>query len=230
VARTLAEEGAPEGTLVIADEQTAGRGRLERRWLAPPGTSLLFSLLLRPSLPVNRAQALTMVTGLALQAAVLELTGLPARLKWPNDIVVRGLKVGGILTEASSTGAHLEHAVVGIGLNVNLDAESFASSFRATSLSDELGHPIPRVPLLQAALWHIERRYVSMSEGAWPAADWAASLETIGQWIEVRTSQGQWRGRATGVDDDGALLLRTSDGQLKRVTVGDVVSRCEHDL
>ena len=121
VLKELAVQGAPEGTLVIADEQTAGKGRLGRKWLAPPGTSLLLSLLFRPDLAPNQAQRVTMICSLPIADALQGLTGLPMGLNWPNDIFVRGRKSGGILTESGTTGGRLDYVVVGMGLNVNLD-------------------------------------------------------------------------------------------------------------
>jgi BirA family biotin operon repressor/biotin-[acetyl-CoA-carboxylase] ligase len=227
VAKTLARQGAVEGTLVIADEQTAGRGRLGRRWLAPRGTCLLFSLIFCPDWEVRRAQELTMICGLGLREAIRELTGLPAQLKWPNDIMLRGRKAGGILTEASSSGGHLDYAVVGIGLNVNLQVTALPAEFNATSVQLELGRTVSRVSLLQEALLHIEERYCALQAGESPVKDWAAALETLGRRVQVRTAQGTWQGLAEAVDDEGALLLRLDDGQVKRVLVGDVVPQRE---
>ncbi|MGC8787601.1 MAG: biotin--[acetyl-CoA-carboxylase] ligase [Anaerolineae bacterium] len=222
VAKALASEGAAEGTMVIADQQTMGRGRLGRQWLAPKGTSLLFSLIFRPNFAVARIQGLTMVCGLGVRQAIRELTGLPAQLKWPNDILLHGRKAGGILTEIGSSGQHLDYAVVGIGLNVNLDAGLLPAEFNATSISQELEQPVPRARLLQQILLRIEERYLALCAGAWPATEWASALETLGQWVELHTDQGKWRGIAEAVDDEGALLLRLKNGQIKRVLEGDI--------
>lgn len=222
VAKALARAGAAEGTMVIADEQTMGRGRLGRQWLAPAGTSLLFSLIFRPDLEAARVQGLTMVCGLGIRQAIRELTSLPAQLKWPNDILVHGRKAGGILTEIGSTGQHLDYVVVGIGLNVNLDASLLPVEFHATSISQELGQPVSRVQLLQQILWRIEERYVALCTGKWPLTEWANALETLGKWVEVHTIQGTWRGIAEAVDDEGALLLRLENGHVKRVLEGDI--------
>ncbi len=227
VAKTLAQQGAAEGTMVIAEGQTAGRGRLGRSWLAPRGTSLLFSLIFRPDLPIRRAQGLTMICGLAIREAIREVTGLPAQLKWPNDVMLRGRKAGGILTEVSSHGEDLDYAVVGIGLNVNLPVNALPAEFRATSISHELGHAVSRVGLLQVALRHVEQRYSALQDGKWPVKDWAAALQTLGQRVELHTEQGIWQGLATAVDAEGALLLRLDSGQLKRVLVGDIVPQGE---
>jgi len=224
VAKTAASQGVAEGTLVIADEQTAGRGRLERRWLAPPGTSLLFSLIFRPRLEPRRTHGLTMICGLGVRAAIRELTALPAQLKWPNDIMLGGRKTGGILTEVSVTGEHVDWVVVGIGLNVNLPVTALPADFRATSIQHELGQSVSRVRLLQRTLVHIEERYGRLQAGQWPRDEWAAALETLGQRVRLRTAEGLVEGIAQTVEDDGALWLRLDDGRLRQVWVGDVVS------
>ncbi len=224
LAKALAQRGAEEGTLVIAEEQTAGRGRLGRRWLAPRGSSLLFSLIFRPDLPAERAQGLTMVCGLGTCQAISALSGLPAKLKWPNDVVLHGRKVGGILTEASTTGMRVDYVVVGIGLNVNLDVATLPADFNATSISNELGRALSRSSLLQTILGQIERRYLMLRAGEWPAKDWAATLETVGQRVKLCATQGILEGIATAVDEEGALVLRLDNGQLRKVHVGDIVS------
>lgn len=222
VASRLAQQGAPEGTLVIADEQTAGRGRLGRPWVAPHGTCLLFSLLFRPSLEARRAQGLTMVCGLGLRQAVRGVTGLPAQLKWPNDLLLHGRKAGGMLTELSAQAGHLDYVVAGIGLNVNVDAAQLPPEFHATSLLTELGHSVSRVALLQRALEEIEARYHELQAGVWPLQEWAAALDTLGQRVRLNTTQGALDGRAESVDEEGALLVRQDDGSVRRVLVGDI--------
>lgn len=222
VAKSLANKGAVEGTMVIAEEQTMGRGRLGRQWLAPGGTSLLFSLIFRPNLEPARVQGLTMICALGIRQAIRELTCLPAQLKWPNDIMLHGRKVGGILTEMSSTGQHLDYVIVGIGLNVNLQADLLPAGFNATSISQELGQFVSRVKLLQQALLCIEKRYLALRAGCWPLAEWAGALDTLGQRVTLHTAHGTWQGVAEKVDDEGALLVRLDNGRIKRVTEGDI--------
>jgi BirA family biotin operon repressor/biotin-[acetyl-CoA-carboxylase] ligase len=229
VARELAAQGAPEGTLVIADEQTAGKGRLGRRWLAPPGTSLLISLLFRPDLAVHQAQRLTMIFSLAVVEAVEVVTGLPAAIKWPNDIVVQGKKAGGILTELGATGEGLDYAVVGLGLNVNLDFGAVEAmgelAATATSLSQELGREVSRLALLWRILENVEGRYQRLQVGELPHDEWASRLITLHNYITVNTPQGVVEGWAEGVDADGALILRTNRDERQRVLAGDVTLR-----
>lgn len=223
VAVSLAQQGAPEGTLVIADEQTAGRGRLGRPWVAPHGTCLLFSLLFRPSLEARRAQGLTMVCGLGLRQAVRDVTGLPAQLKWPNDLLLHDRKAGGMLTELSAQVGRLDYVVVGIGLNVNVDAAQLPPQFHAASLLTELGRSVSRVQLLQRALEDIEARYHTLQAGLWPLQEWSAALDTLGKQVQLNTAEGVLDGQVEGVDEQGALLVRQDDGRVQRVLEGDIV-------
>ncbi|MFQ6058412.1 MAG: biotin--[acetyl-CoA-carboxylase] ligase [Anaerolineae bacterium] len=225
-AKELATRKAPEGTLVIADVQTAGKGRLGRRWLAPAGTSLLLSLLFYPDLAPHQAPRLTMLCALATVGGIQALTGLSPRLKWPNDILIRDKKVGGILTEAGVTGGRLDYAVVGLGLNVNFaPAQIPELAATATSLSQALDREVPRVPLLQTILEGIEERYRRLRAGWSPHEEWAAHLVTLGQEVRVVTPWGVKEGLAEAVDEDGALLLRRDDGSLARIATGDVTLR-----
>jgi BirA family biotin operon repressor/biotin-[acetyl-CoA-carboxylase] ligase len=226
VLKELAAQGAPEGTLVIADEQTAGKGRLDRKWLAPPGTSLLLSILFRPDLAPNQAPRLTMTCSLAIAEAIEGLTGLSVGLKWPNDIFIHGKKAGGILTESGTTGGRLDYVVVGMGLNVNL-AVSTLPELRgvATSLSQELGREVSRLELLWRILEGIETRYNSLRRGESPHEEWMARLISLGRQVRVTTPDVVLAGWAEGVDADGALILRTPDGQRQRVLAGDVILR-----
>ncbi|MFB0534513.1 MAG: biotin--[acetyl-CoA-carboxylase] ligase [Anaerolineae bacterium] len=229
VAKELAVQGAPEGTLVITDEQTAGKGRLGRRWLAPPHTSLLISLLFRPDLAVHQAQRLTMICSLAVVEAIESVTGLTAAIKWPNDIVVEGKKAGGILTELGATGERLGYAVVGLGLNVNLDFGAVEAmgglAATATSLSRELGREVSRLTLLWRILENVESRYRHLQAGKLPHDEWASRLVTLHNDLVIDTPQGVVEGWAEGVDADGALILRTNCGERQRVLAGDVTLR-----
>ncbi|MEA3338841.1 MAG: biotin--[acetyl-CoA-carboxylase] ligase [Chloroflexota bacterium] len=238
VAKELAAQGAPEGTVVVADEQTAGRGRMGRRWLAPPGTCLLCSLLFRPQLPPARANQLTMLCSLAAADAVEQITGLPPALKWPNDLITKSpipnpqspipqpptwKKLAGILTETGVTGKRLEFAIVGIGINANVPPDALPTlAPDATSILAETGREVDRVALLAALLAGVEARRERLRVGESPRAEWAARLTTLGQRVDVTTSAGTLTGVAESVDEDGALLLRASDGALHRLLAGDV--------
>ena len=224
---TLALEGAPEGTLVLAEHQTRGKGRQGRRWLAPPGSSLLMSLILRPSIEPRQAQWATMVCSLAAVEAIAQVCGLTVGVKWPNDLVVSGKKLGGVLTELGLRGERLDYVAVGLGLNVNLDLSTLPEVMSPpTSLLSELGHPVSRLELLVALLERIETRYQAMSAGWSPLSDWCEHLATLGQRVRVSSStEPVIEGVAEGVDEDGALLVRSPEGCLHIVHAGDVTLR-----
>jgi len=252
LARELARGGAAEGTLVIAEEQTAGKGRLGRGWWAPPASCLLLSLIFRPSLAPAQAQQLTMIAGLACVEAVEAHTGLRPGLKWPNDLVLTGRKLAGILTELETAGERLDFAVVGLGLNVNVDFRHPAVERElgesAIGLLQALGRLVDRLALLNELLVRLEQRVERLRAGQSPHDEWTARLVTLGQavrvvtpsppWAEEQGSQGDsasplpgsagvgrvLEGQAVGVDADGALLL-LSDGRTERVLAGDVTLR-----
>lgn len=220
-AKGLADNGAPEGLLVAAEEQTAGRGRMARRWYTPPGAALAFSLVLRPALPAAQAPRLTMLAGLAVCDAIEQLTGQRPGLKWPNDILLSGRKLGGILVEGALRGEALDYAVLGIGLNISWSPPPEAVEYAATHLQAETGEPIDRLKLLRAILARMEARYPALTAPSL-LADWQARLLLMGEPIVIRTAEGDLRGQAQSVDDDGALLVRLDTGELRRVLAGDV--------
>jgi BirA family biotin operon repressor/biotin-[acetyl-CoA-carboxylase] ligase len=230
-AKQLAETGVPEGTLVVADYQAAGRGRLGRQWWSPPGSNLLLSLILRPTfLAPHRAQRLTMVCSLAVCDAVQQVTGLAAAVKWPNDVLVNGQKVCGLLAELGITASRLEYVVVGMGLNVNADFSGDdvpPLMAPATSLKAELGQEVPRLMLLATLLAQVETRYERLRAGALPHTEWQSRLLPLGREVQVTTPEGTVTGLATGVDADGALLVQQADGEIERVLAGDVTLRSE---
>jgi len=228
-AMALARAGVPEGTLVLAEEQTAGRGRMGRRWYASRGSSLLMSLILRPPLLPRQAQRATMIVSLAAVQAIAQVSGLRAGVKWPNDIVLSHKKVGGILTELGLHGERLAYVVVGLGLNVNLDVSNLPDLIApATSLSAEAGRPISRLELLLALLREIEARYERLRQGWSPHEEWRAHLVTLGQMVRVGTPEEVIEGLAEDVDADGALRVRTADGMLHSIWAGDVTLRGYH--
>jgi BirA family biotin operon repressor/biotin-[acetyl-CoA-carboxylase] ligase len=226
----LARAGAPDGTVVLADEQTAGRGRLKRSWWSPAGSSLLLSVLLRPAWPARHAQRLTMVCSLAVCEAIAAAVGVQAEVKWPNDVLIDGHKVCGILTELDvrpgSVGAQLETAVVGIGINVNLDFEGAPPLMApATSLMLAAGRRVSRLDLLVALLSGIEQRYLATREGRSFHREWAEQMATLGREVQVRGATETWQGVAVDVGADGALLVKDQDGTVQRVLAGDVTLR-----
>lgn len=228
VAQALATVETPEGAVVIANEQTAGRGRRGRRWVAPAGTCLLFSLLLRPQLSPHQCQQLTMACSLALAESIESYTGLTIGLKWPNDLLVKRKKVGGILVELGTGEGRLDHAIVGIGLNVNIDFTTTEMAFlreQATSLAQEMGSPIERESLLVCILDRVEARYIALCDGWLPHREWEDRLVMLDQQVVLSNLGRELEGCAESVDQDGALLLRLRDGQTMRVLAGDVSLR-----
>jgi BirA family biotin operon repressor/biotin-[acetyl-CoA-carboxylase] ligase len=233
VAKDLAKQGAPEGTAVLADEQTMGRGRLRRRWFAPSGTCLLCSILFRPDFPAVQVQRLTMLCALAMADAIDQVATLRVALKWPNDLIIeprvsdppasRWRKLAGLLTETEVTGDRLQSVVVGIGVNVNVEQAALpALAPDATSILAETGREVDRVALLVALMAGVEDRHKRMEAGENPYAEWASRLATLGQRVQVTTASGPLTGMAESVDEDGALLLRAPDGRLHRLVAADV--------
>lgn len=226
LARKRAQDGAPEGLLILTEEQTAGRGRRGHIWQAPLGSSLLCSLLLRPTfLPPERAFLLTALASLAISEAVIQVTGLEVTIKWPNDLLLGGRKFCGILVDLEGQPGRLEWAVLGWGLNVNVDFGGDRElAEQATSLAVVLGRPLARLPLLWACLERLETRYEALragqAEDIW--ATWRERLSTLGQPVEVVTAEGRFKGRALDVTAEGTLLVRLADGTVVPVLVGNV--------
>ncbi len=223
IAKQRADAGEPEGTVVLADEQTAGRGRLGRAWIAPPDSSILMSMIFRPHLAPHQIARVTMAVALGACDGIRVATGLDARIKWPNDILLRGKKCGGILAESEMQGDEVEFLIVGLGLNVNFGAALIAGiSSDATTIADELGKPMARAPLAQAILRAIEQYYLRLRAGENLRDEFAARLATLKRRVRAEAPWGPEEGVAEDVDDDGALLVRRADGSPVRLIAGDV--------
>ncbi|MCX7683216.1 MAG: biotin--[acetyl-CoA-carboxylase] ligase [Anaerolineae bacterium] len=229
VARDLARRGAAEGTVVLADEQTSGRGRMGRRWLAPRCSSILCSLIFRPSCPPEQFSLLTMLCSLAAADAIEQQTGLRVALKWPNDLIICSSlesgwrKLAGVLTEADVFSERPAFVIVGIGINVNIfprDLPALAPD--ATSIFAETGRWTDRTHLVAAFLTEVERRYELLKTGHSPFAEWQARLATLGNPVQATLAGEVLTGVAEGVTEDGALLLRTPAGTLHRLLAADV--------
>lgn len=221
IARQEAERGAAEGTVVAAEEQTAGRGRFGRPWLSSPRQNLAFSVLLYPSR--QTCARLSAITPVAILRAIRRVTGLSATLKWPNDVRLGGKKVCGILIEATFQDGQVRHAILGIGINVNFNpAEDPQADFTATSLAAELGKPVSREELLQAILTELSLAYTYPQEWDRVWDDWRSSLETLGKQVQVRWGEHVEEGVAEDVDSEGNLLLRRADGTLITLMAGEV--------
>lgn len=219
VARAEAEAGAREGTLVLAEEQTAGRGRFQRTWVSPAGKNLYFTLILRPE--AQRLRSLSIGAALAICQAVEEIAGLEPRIKWPNDVRVGERKLAGILIEGETSGQTPRYALVGIGVNVNYDVEEAQEiAAIATSLKRELGREMDRELLLAAVLNRFERLYHEATGSVLEA--WRARLETLGRRVRVALGGETYEGLATGVDGSGNLLLELEDGRTLTLEAGEV--------
>ncbi len=225
-----ARAGAPEGALFVADEQTAGRGRFGRNWVSPPGSQIMLSIVLRPS--GEWLHQLNMVVPLAVARAVEKTTGLKATIKWPNDVQVDGKKLAGLLLDATVRDGTPDYAIAGIGVNVNFDpARHPEIASIATSISQQLGRGVPRLPILRAILEEFEGLYERVKRGEKVTRDYRATLSTLGTQVRVTWATGTAQearleeGTAMDVDDSGALILRRADGSITQVVAGEVSLR-----
>lgn len=222
----LAAQGAPHGTVVIAEEQTRGRGRLRREWLSTPGRGIYMSILLRDPLPVRVAPQSTYIAGLSLARVLRSDFGLDASMKWPNDILIAGKKVAGILTEMQSDQDYSRFIVVGIGINVNYSRDEMEGPFRypATSVSIQAGGAVKRRDILLAFLQMFEKDYETfVGDGfARLIPDLEKFSGILGRRITLLIGEREISGEARGFTPDGALTLLRDDGELEAVWAGDV--------
>ncbi|MBI4381658.1 MAG: biotin--[acetyl-CoA-carboxylase] ligase [candidate division NC10 bacterium] len=225
-AKALAVRGALEGTVVIADAQERGRGRMGRSWTSPPGVGVYFSVILRPAIQPHAAPALSLLGAAAVAEAIEAVAGLAAGVKWPNDLIVRGRKVGGILGEVAAETSHLDYVVLGIGINVNQTEASFEGELRhtATSLRIEAGRLVDRTAMIRSLCESLDRWYnCFLSEGLAPIIErLRQSCLTLGQRVVARSGDQQLCGLAVDLDHAGALLIRDADQRLHRLIAGDV--------
>jgi len=227
-AKRIAEEGAPDGTLIIADEQTAGKGRSGRTWVTPPAEAIAFTLLLRPKLSPDRISMVTLVMGLAVTNAVNSLYGVSAGIKWPNDVVIKGRKLCGILTEMSAEVRQVNYIVIGVGINANLT--SFPEEIReiATSLKLELGRDINRAELIARVMAEFERLYAEFeAQGDLGAVmqEYNELCLNAGSKVRVLDPNGEYTGTSRGINSMGELLVETEDGKMQEVYAGEVSVR-----
>jgi BirA family transcriptional regulator, biotin operon repressor / biotin---[acetyl-CoA-carboxylase] ligase len=253
LARGAGRKGEPEGLVILAEEQVRGRGRLGRAWTAPPGSSILCSVLLRPRFPSEYAFYLTIAASLAIYRGIRDWGSgignpdlLIPSIKWPNDVLLNGRKVAGVLCESEFAGREWGFSIVGFGINVNLRPTELGEvAAKATSLSAELGMneealynqgdaakhgpsspTVDRSLLLAGVLGELESLYLAMQNGQFGGVfrEWVSALETPGRRVSVRETGGVVNGMAVRVDPDGALVIRTDGGAEKRVLAGDIVS------
>ncbi len=226
--RKLAENGAPQGTLVVADEQTAGRGRRGRGWVSSPGSGIYMSFLLRPPFSPDHASMLTLVAAMAVADGIYEVTGLDCEIKWPNDVIYQGHKLCGILTEMSTDMDSINYVIVGIGINV-ADRE-FPEDIRdmAASLESFCAPPVSRVKLIAAILkaWeNLYSRFLLTADLSYLRADYQRRLVNVGKDVKVLSDSGDYMGISRGITRNGELIVEEYDGKEHKVTSGEVSVR-----
>lgn len=236
IAKELAAKGVEEGVLVISETQTLGRGRLGREWASPEG-GVWFSIILRPKVDPRDSSKLTFVAAVAVAKAIREMFDLEAEIKWPNDILIGGKKVCGILTETRIKGEMVDFVVVGVGINANVSLDSFPESLRntLTSLKEEMKEEIEREKFLCALLEELEQYYLMFLQREFDLIleEWRSLAGFLGQYVEVVSFDERINGLAVDVDRDGALMIKLRNGTVKKVMEGDVsirkrLSRREH--
>ncbi|MNN03476.1 Bifunctional ligase/repressor BirA [compost metagenome] len=225
-ARKLAEAGAQSGTLVIAEEQTGARGRQGRHWFSPARKGVWMSMVLRPNCSLSFAPQLTLLTAVAVCRAIRKVSGVDAGIKWPNDLLVEGRKICGILIESVGEDELIKFCIVGIGIDVNLDEFDVPDELKeiATSLKMESGREIDRAALIGTVMNELEQLYeLYLTEGFAPIGHlWEALSVTLGRRIKVRTPQGEKSGLATALDPSGALTLMDDRGEMYTIYSGEV--------
>jgi len=224
VLKTMAADGADHGTLVVANEQTGGRGRRGRGWLTPKDTSIAMSLLLRPEIPPAKVALLSLAASVAVAKGIRQVTGLEAGIKWPNDIVVNGKKVCGILLEMDADEQNVHYIVAGVGINVHLMDIPEEIRATATSLDLELGHPCSRVEIVKAVMRAAEETEKLLRDGAFMSVYETLSV-TLGRPVSVQAVGETFTGTAEQIREDGVLMVRTESGAVREVMAGDVSVR-----
>ncbi|MGE5174528.1 MAG: biotin--[acetyl-CoA-carboxylase] ligase [Betaproteobacteria bacterium] len=224
LAMEMASNGAPEGTVVIAETQTGGKGRLGRTWISPKG-NIYLSVILRPEIPIYKAPLITLMGAVAAVSAVGKQCEPGARIKWPNDILISGKKVGGLLTEMSAEQDRIRHIVLGIGVDVNMELENLPADMRAqtTTLSAETGEKINRTALLQQLLRELDHWYrVFLANEQDVLREWTSLNMTVGNRVAVSGVGERLEGLAQGIDSEGRLVIRLDDGAIHRAAAGNV--------
>jgi len=224
VARKKAEGRTPEGTVVVAEQQTSGRGRFQRVWISPPGVNLYFSVVLYPK--TEMIHFIHMVTTLAIIRGIKSVTGLSAAIKWPNDVKIKNKKISGVLVESTFSGQELSFLVVGVGINVNFDPNEYPEIvLPASSLMQEVGQEVNRLELFTTILYEFEQLYLNIEDGQNLQKEWRDSLETLGLRIRVRQMSHVEEGIAIDTDLFGNLLLRRDDNSIIVLYGGEVTTQ-----
>ncbi|MDH5768972.1 MAG: biotin--[acetyl-CoA-carboxylase] ligase [Nitrospirota bacterium] len=226
IATQLAEKGAQEGTVVLADSQEKGRGRLGRHWVSPPGVNVYMSIILRPKIKPEDVTLLTIMAAVGCTSALRKMTGLNVTIKWPNDLTVSDKKIGGILTEVKTAPERIIFAIMGIGINVNMDSNAFPDEIKqiATSVKNETDRLYPREIIIAEVFNEISPRYKTLNEMKknMLLSEWQKMTSTLGRKVQVIIGNETFTGLAESIDDDGMLKLRLPDGMLKKISTGDI--------
>jgi len=225
IAKALALRGAKEGTVIVAETQTQGRGRVGREWASPSG-GLWFSIIMRPKVSPKNAPQLTLTVSVAVAKIIEKLFNLETKIKWPNDVLIKDKKVCGILTETSTTGKALNFAIVGVGINANFNRQDLPANLRSssTTLKEEMNGEIDCQALLRSLLEETEHHYNLFTQGRFHAilAEWKRLSKFLGSYVEVISFGEKVEGWATDIDEDGALIIKLRDNTTRKIISGDV--------
>jgi BirA family transcriptional regulator, biotin operon repressor / biotin---[acetyl-CoA-carboxylase] ligase len=226
-ARALAEQGAAEGEIIVAESQTKGRGRLNRHWESPPFSNLYLSIILRPTLAPRHAAQITLTAAVALAETLRSFLPRPPVIKWPNDILCESKKLAGVLTEAACAAERVEYVIVGIGLNVNFRMHAMPADLRerAISMADLTGADVSRESVLARLIQDLDRCYGELEDSGFEAlrARWEAGFGLRGRQVRVEIADEVLIGRARGIDREGALVVEDEQGRLHCIVAGDVI-------
>lgn len=226
VAHQLAQEGAAAGTVVICEEQTAGRGRMQREWVSQKGKGIWMSVILRPDVPPYEAPQFTLVAAVAIARAIEDVAEIRPQIKWPNDLLIDGLKITGILTELQADPDLVNALIMGIGINVNHEQADFPDEIQtiATSLNIQSGKEIDRAVLIARILYYLEQYSMMYVENGFSPIkkQWEEYSCTIGQMIKVTTVREVFYGKALSITNDGVLKVQLDDGKIKSVISADI--------
>lgn len=226
IASAYAQSGCPEGTVIIADRQLKGRGRLGRKWFSPPGKNIYMSIVLRPEVPPQHSTIITIMASVAVAIAAMQISRINARIKWPNDIMVSGKKLAGILSEIRIENNKILYVVIGVGININTAPDEMPDEIKktSTSLYMETAETINRASAAMFILEEMNKWYnqLNNSGNAPIIRRWTKLSTTIGKTIRVASGAHVFEGTAEAIDNDGFLLMRLIDGSLKKISSGDV--------
>jgi len=221
-AKELAKKGAEQGTIVLSKIQTKGRGRFDRNWKSPED-GLYFSIILRPNCKPEKATIFPLLAALSICETVKSICDLDVKIKWPNDVLINGRKVSGILLETESKKDLIDHVIIGIGINLNIDLDMLSKEFNATSISYEIGIKLNYFDFFKKVLFQLDKFYKIFSEGKYDIvlSEWKQNSDTIGKNVKIKSSNEEMLGKAINIDENGFLIIKTESGENKKITSGD---------